>query len=71
MYFGASGAAMGIFKPFTLEDVRRVNRDLIEGKVYDTSGLSPASARIIRESSFTREEINRAYAEARRVISEA
>lgn len=62
---------MAIFKPFTLEEVRRINRDLIDGKANDTSHLSPASARIISESRFTRAEINRAFAEARRAISEA
>ena len=49
----------------TLEDVRRINRDLITGQVYNTASLSPASRKILRESKFTRDEINRAFAVAR------
>lgn len=58
-------------KILTREDVRRVNRDVINGKVYNTEGLSPASSRILRESRFTREDINRAFAAARLAVREA
>lgn len=56
------------FKIFNVEDVRRVNRDVIAGKANNTTGLSPAASRILRQSRFTREDINRAFAEARRLV---
>jgi hypothetical protein len=56
---------MKILKILTREDVRRANHEVISGQVYDTSGLSPASSRILRESKFTRDDINRAFAAAR------
>lgn len=55
-------------KDFTLDDVRRVNRDLISGAASNTSGLSPAGKRVVQESRFSREDINRAFAEALRVV---
>lgn len=56
---------MKTIKILTREDVRRVNRDMISGQVYNTTGLSPASSKILRESKFTRDDINRAFAVAR------
>jgi hypothetical protein len=56
---------MKSIKVLTREDVRRVNRDMISGQVYNTTGLSPASSKILRESKFTRDDINRAFAAAR------
>lgn len=52
-------------RTLTLEDVRRVNRDFITGQAHNTAGLSPASQKILRDSKFTRDEINRAFAIAR------
>jgi hypothetical protein len=59
---------MKMQKHFTLDEVRRVNQELISGTVYNTAGLSPAGSRIVLESKFSREEINRAFAEAMRVV---
>jgi len=59
---------MKMRKYFTLDDVRRVNRDLISGSARNLSGLSPAGRRVVQESRFSREEINRAFAEALRVV---
>jgi hypothetical protein len=50
---------------FTIEDVQQINDDLISGKARDYSNLSPVSQRILRSVSFSAEEINRAFAEAR------
>lgn len=52
-------------RTLTLEDVRRVNRDFITGQAHNAAGLSPASQKILRDSKFTRDEINRAFAIAR------
>ena len=59
---------MKMQKQFTLDEVRRANRELMSGTVYDTAGLSPAGSRIVLETRFSREEINRAFAEAMRVV---
>jgi hypothetical protein len=53
---------------FTIEDVRRINDDMISGKARDYSKLSPVSQRILRSASFTAEDINRAFAEAREML---
>jgi hypothetical protein len=58
-----------LFKVFTGDDARRANDDLIAGKNKMPSGLSPVSNRILREFRFSRDEINRAFAEAHRVVS--
>lgn len=54
---------------FTRRDVRKINADVIAGKGRDTSNLSPVSQRILRETTFTAEEINAAYAAARLACS--
>jgi hypothetical protein len=46
----------------------RVNQRLIDRKEPDFSGLSPASIRLIKETQFTAEQINAAFAEARRLV---
>ncbi|NHZ79517.1 hypothetical protein F2P44_09530 [Massilia sp. CCM 8695] len=58
-----------VLKHLTSEDVRPANNDLIARKVTVAVGLSPAATRLLRQSRFSREEINRAFAEARRVVS--
>jgi len=55
-------------KILTPEDVRRVNRDMISGQVYNTASLSPVSRKILQESKFTRDDINRAFAVARLTV---
>ncbi|MDQ1816110.1 hypothetical protein RBA41_22695 [Massilia sp. CCM 9210] len=57
-----------VLKLFTSDDVRQANNDLIARKDKVPAGLSPASKRLLRQSSFTPDEINRAFAEARRVV---
>lgn len=54
---------------FTLEDVRRINQSVIDGKFRDHSGLSPASQRILREATFTAEDFRRASAAAADLVT--
>jgi hypothetical protein len=49
---------------FTVEMVRQINQSLMDGSYRDREGLSPASQRILADLHFTREDINRAFAEA-------
>lgn len=60
-----------LLKHFTPEDVRQANNDLIARKDKVPAGLSPAATRLLRQSSFSPDEINRAFAEARRIVSGA
>lgn len=55
-------------RTFTIADVRRINRMVMDGKVYSEE---PASVidRIVQSSRFTAEDINRAFAEARRTVA--
>lgn len=53
---------------FTVEDVRKINERMKSGKARDHSGLSPASQRILRSVTFSAEEINKAFAEAREAL---
>lgn len=55
---------------FSRATIRRVNQDMIDRKQVDMSGLPPSVARGIRESKFSRAEINRAFSEARRRVTE-
>ena len=50
---------------FTREIVQKVNRDMIAGKSVDMSGLPKTVQRSIREHRYSREEINRAFAQAK------
>jgi hypothetical protein len=51
---------------FTLEDIDEIRRMMIEGRKYQVS--SDAAKRILRDTRFTPEEINEAYAQARRSL---
>jgi hypothetical protein len=51
---------------FTLDDVDEIRRMMIEGRKYKVS--SDAAKRILRNARFTPEEINEAYAKARRTL---
>lgn len=55
---------------FTREIVQKVNRGMIDGKSVDMSGLPKAVQRSIREHRYSREEINRAFAQARAQVRE-
>ncbi|MCY0913114.1 hypothetical protein [Massilia antarctica] len=57
-----------VLKRVASADVRPAN-ELIARKVTVPVDLSPAAARLLRQSRFSREEINRAFAEARRIVS--
>jgi hypothetical protein len=50
--------------PFTLEDVEKIRRMMIEGRKIEVS--SEAGKRILREAQFSVEQINEAYAKALR-----
>lgn len=58
-----------LLKRFTADDVRQANSDLIARKDKVPAGLSPASTRLLRQSQFSSDDINRAFAEALRVVS--
>ncbi|MEC5162348.1 hypothetical protein ACFDR9_001065 [Janthinobacterium sp. CG_23.3] len=58
-----------VLKRFTCDDVRQANNDLIARKDKVPVGLSPAATRLLRQSRFSRDEINRAFAEARRLVN--
>ena len=53
------------------ELIRKVNQDMIDRKPVDMSGLPPRVAQSIRATKFSREEINRAFADARKRVAEA
>lgn len=55
---------------FSRELIRKVNQDMIDRKPVDMSGLPPRVAQGIRSTKFSREEISRAFANARRQITE-
>lgn len=57
-----------VLKRFTSDDVRRANNDLIVRADKAPAGLSPAATKLLRQSRFSADEINRAFAEARRVV---
>jgi hypothetical protein len=57
-----------LFKRFMASDVRQANSDLIR-KDRLPAGLSPAATRLLRQSKFSSDEINRAFAEAVRVVA--
>jgi len=58
-----------LFKRFTQDDVRQANSDVIDHRDRMTVELSPVSTRLLRQSHFSGEEINRAFAEARRLVN--
>ena len=57
-----------LFKRFTQDDVRQANSDVMARRDRVRAELSPVSTRLLRQSHFSGEEINRAFAEARRVV---
>jgi hypothetical protein len=58
-----------LFKRFMASDVSQANSDLIVRKDRLPAGLSPAATRLLRQSKFSSDEINRAFAEAVRVVA--
>lgn len=56
---------MSRFTTFSLEDVREINRNVIAKKSH-ASELSEGSQRILRDIRFSRDEINQAFAAARK-----
>lgn len=56
---------------FSRDTIRRVNQDMIDRKPVDMSGLPVSVSRSIKETRFSRDEINRAFSEARRRVTEA
>lgn len=55
---------------FSRSTIQQVNKDMIDRKPIDMSGLPPAVVRGIKETKFSREEINRAFSQARRQVAE-
>jgi hypothetical protein len=55
---------------FSRELIRKVNQDMIDRKPVDMSGLPANVVQSIRGTKFSRNEINRAFAEARRRVAE-
>jgi hypothetical protein len=53
---------------FSREMIHQVNQNLIDRKPVDMSGLPVSVAQSIRTARFSRDEINRAFAEARRRV---
>lgn len=68
-YYG--GDMKNLFKRFTADEVRQANSDVMAKKAKVPAGLSPAATRLLRESHFSRDEINSAFAEARRSVNGA
>lgn len=56
---------------FSRELIRKVNQDMIDRKPVDTSGLPASVVQGIRSHKFSREDINRAFSEARKRVAEA
>ena len=59
---------MSEFRAFSMEDVRRIDRALTDGRAHDTTGLSPDLVRILREARCTVEDVERGSAAAYRVF---
>jgi len=53
---------------FTISDVREINQSRIDKKSSNVAKLTPTSQRFIRETRFTTQDINQAFAAARRSI---
>ena len=60
---------MNLFQPFTLDDVRQANSDVIGHQQTVSVNLSPAAHKLLRQAQFTAAEINHAFAEAHRATS--
>lgn len=58
---------MDDFKIFTREDVREINQRVIDPMRHVTK-LSEKSQKILRETHFSRDEINQAFATARQKL---
>ncbi len=54
---------------FSREMIRQVNQNMIDRKPLDMSGLPINVAHSIKTAKFSRDEINRAFAEARRRVA--
>lgn len=52
----------------TREMVVKANASMVTNRKADTKGLPPKVITVIRDTKFTREELNRAYDEARRNV---
>lgn len=57
------------FKMLMGTDLRQANVDSSARQNQQSVGLSPAAARLLSQSHFSSDEINRAFAEARRFVS--
>lgn len=55
---------------FSRELIRKVNQDMIDRKPVDTSGLPASMVQSIKATRFLPEEINRAFAQARKRVAE-
>jgi hypothetical protein len=55
---------------FSKELIRKVNQNMIDRKPVDTSGLPAHVVQSIRTHKFSREDIHRAFADARRRVAE-
>lgn len=53
---------------FTINDVREINQSRIDNKSSNLAKLTPTSQRFIRETRFTTQDINQAFAAARKSI---
>lgn len=51
-------------KTFTINQVRKLNSQIQQNRQADLSNLPDAAAKVVRESKFTRDDINRAYSQA-------
>ncbi len=56
---------------FSRDIIQRVNKEMIERKRLDMSGLPAAMAKSIKANRFTKDEINRSFSEARRQVIES
>lgn len=58
------------YRLFSRDLIRKVNQDMIDRKPADTTGLPVEVVRSIRNTRFSREDINRAFAQARQQLTE-
>ncbi len=54
------------FTFFTIDDVRKINQHMIDKKNNDSYGLTPVSKTLIQETKFTTQQINSAFARAKK-----
>lgn len=53
---------------FTRDDVRKINQQIINKDQVNAPNLSAVSQKILRETRFTRAEINEAFRQARNQV---